>query len=36
VTVVADSGTGDLTGVTGEGEFVADPKGSMTLQLSFS
>jgi hypothetical protein len=35
LTVVSDSGTGKLTGATGEGQFVADPKGSMTLQLSF-
>jgi Protein of unknown function (DUF3224) len=36
LTVVPDSGSGDLTGATGEGQFVADPKGSMTLELSFS
>jgi hypothetical protein len=35
LTVVADSGSGELAGVSGEGEFVADPKGSMTLQLHF-
>jgi hypothetical protein len=35
LTVVADSGSGELAGVSGEGEFVADPKGSMTLQLTF-
>jgi Protein of unknown function (DUF3224) len=35
LTVVADSGSGELTGVSGEGQFVADPKGSMTLQLHF-
>jgi hypothetical protein len=36
LTVVADSGTGELIGMTGEGQFVADPKGSLTLELSFS
>lgn len=35
LTVVPDSGTGELAGVAGEGRFVADPKGSMTLELSF-
>jgi hypothetical protein len=35
LTVVADSGSGELAGVSGEGQFVADPKGSMTLQLQF-
>jgi hypothetical protein len=35
LTLVTDSGTGELAGVTGEGQFVADPKGSMTLQLTF-
>lgn len=35
LTVVPDSGTGELAGVAGEGQFVADPKGSMTLELSF-
>jgi hypothetical protein len=35
LTVVTDSGSGELAGVSGEGEFVADPKGSMTLQLHF-
>jgi hypothetical protein len=36
LTVVADSGSGELAGVSGEGQFVADPKGSMTLQLQFA
>jgi hypothetical protein len=36
LTVVADSGSGELAGVSGEGQFVADPKGSMTLQLHFA
>jgi hypothetical protein len=35
LTVVTDSGSGELAGVSGDGEFVADPKGSMTLQLHF-
>jgi hypothetical protein len=36
LTVVADSGSGALAGVSGDGEFVADPKGSMTLHLQFA
>lgn len=33
--VVPDSGTGQLSGVAGNGEFLADPNGKVTLQLSF-
>jgi hypothetical protein len=33
--VVTDSGSGDLAGVSGNGQFVADPQGAMTLDLSF-
>jgi hypothetical protein len=36
LSVVPDSGSGGLAGVTGDGESVADPKGTVTLQLSFS
>jgi hypothetical protein len=36
LTVVTGSGSGELAGVSGDGQFVADPKGSMTLQLSFA
>jgi hypothetical protein len=35
LTVVPESGTGELEGVAGKGQFVADPKGTMTLELSF-
>ena len=33
--VIPGSGTGDLSGLSGEGSFVADPNGSITLELSF-
>jgi hypothetical protein len=36
LTVVTGSGSGALTGVTGDGRFVADPKGALTLALDFS
>ncbi|MEP6599714.1 MAG: DUF3224 domain-containing protein [Actinomycetota bacterium] len=36
LTVLPDSGTGALAGVTGEGRFTADPKGSVTLDLGFA
>jgi predicted transcriptional regulator len=35
LTVVAGSGTGALTGVTGTGTFLADPNGKVTLDLTF-
>jgi Protein of unknown function (DUF3224) len=31
---VAGSGTGQLTGLTGEGTFLADPEGSISLDLT--
>jgi Protein of unknown function (DUF3224) len=31
---VANSGTGELSGLTGEGTFLADPNGSITLDLT--
>lgn len=34
--VIPGSGTGDLSGLSGEGSFVADPNGSITLELSFA
>ena len=34
--VIPGSGTGDLSGISGEGSFVADPNGSITLELSFA
>ena len=34
--VIAGSGAGELSGVTGQGSFVADPNGSITLELSFA
>ena len=33
---VAGSGTGELSGLTGEGTFLADPNGSITLDLAVS
>src|SRR6478672_5335577 len=35
LTVAAGSGTGDLTGLSGGGTFVADPSGSMDLSVTF-
>lgn len=35
VTVAPGSGTGDVAGLTGEGDFLADPAGSMRLSLTF-
>ena len=34
LTVATGSGTGDLAGLTGSGEFVADPGGSVSLSVS--
>ena len=34
--VIPGSGTGDLSGLSGEGSFVADPNGSIALELSFA
>jgi hypothetical protein len=34
--VIPGSGTGDLSGISGEGSFVADPNGSIALELSFA
>jgi hypothetical protein len=34
--VVAGSGSEGLAGVSGSGDFVADPNGKVSLQLSFS
>lgn len=33
--LVVISGTGDLKGTSGSGRFKADPKGAVTLNLSF-
>ncbi len=33
--VVAGSGTGDLVGARGDGDFLADPSGSIRLALTF-
>jgi hypothetical protein len=35
LTVVPGSGTDELVSVSGGGDFLADPKGSMTLELTF-
>ena len=35
LTVVPGSGTGELASATGEGDFLADPKGSVTLDLTY-
>jgi hypothetical protein len=35
ITVVPGSGTDELLSVSGGGDFLADPKGSMTLELTF-
>ena len=35
VTVVERTGTEELAGVSGEGDFLADPGGSLALDLSF-
>jgi hypothetical protein len=32
--VLEGSGSGELTGITGEGDFVADPAGKVNLQLT--
>jgi hypothetical protein len=34
LTVVEGAGSGDLTSVSGDGEFLADPSGSVTLSLT--
>jgi hypothetical protein len=34
LSVVKGAGSDDLAGVTGEGDFTADPAGSLTLRLS--
>jgi Protein of unknown function (DUF3224) len=36
LTVVPGSGTGELTSATGDGDFLADPKGSINLDLAFN
>jgi len=36
VTVFEGGGTGALAGTTGEGDFRADPSGTLTLRLSFA
>jgi hypothetical protein len=33
LSVVKGSDSGDLAGVTGEGEFTADPAGSLSLRI---
>lgn len=33
LTVVAGSGSGDLAGITGSGDFVADPAGRLMLRI---
>ncbi len=35
VTVVPGSGTGELVGLSGNGELLADPSGSVTLSVDF-
>lgn len=35
LTVVAGSGSGELAGVAGRGDFVADPAGKVRLELAF-
>ncbi|MEJ7584079.1 MAG: DUF3224 domain-containing protein [Acidimicrobiales bacterium] len=35
LTVAPGSGTSDLKGLTGSGDFTADPKGSVKLSVSF-
>ena len=36
LTVLAGSGSGELAGVAGTGDFVADPAGKVRLELAFS
>ena len=36
LTVVADSNSGDLADVSGRGDFVADPAGTIRLELAFA